>query len=128
MISQDATSCCQTVVHASVSPLLDGISGQYLERCKLAKCNEQVNDATSTRYLWNISMLLTGCTNGGRVISSFAYHANYYANEEDSDRHDTMTSREYLLQAKQKPMTSPDRLEIDRNVRVRKKVHLVKQL
>ena len=107
VFSQPPEVCCRNLVHAAISPQLADVTGKYFESCKVQKQNSQAHDESSTRFLWNLSMLLTGCTQNGDVIRTVTQP------ELSDNQQFDLSIRDYMMQTL-KPVTSPLKLEIDR--------------
>ena len=107
VLTQPPEVCCQNIVHAAVSPKLSGVTGKYFESCKPETQNSQVKDAASRRFLWNLSMLLTGCTENGDVIKCETQP------QICDNQHFDLNVRDYMMQ-RLVPVQSPDVMEIDR--------------
>ena len=94
--SQSADSAAQNIVHAAISPSLDGISGKYLERCKFAIEHPVCESSEMASKLWDASMLLTGCTLNGKVVTELRIE------NENENKFENIGTMEYLLGARKK--------------------------
>lgn len=50
----------RTTIHLATSPDVDNVSGQYFDKCHVAKASTEAMDPASARRLWELSEQLTG--------------------------------------------------------------------
>ncbi|HSW48122.1 MAG TPA: SDR family oxidoreductase [Candidatus Saccharimonadales bacterium] len=53
----------QTSIYLASSPEVEGISGEYFEKCKVAKTVGQANDPDAEKKLWDVSLKLAKIAN-----------------------------------------------------------------
>jgi retinol dehydrogenase 12 len=58
----DVAEGARTSVFLAASPAVEGVSGEYFARCRIAPCSRAARDAERARFLWQLSAWLTGLT------------------------------------------------------------------
>lgn len=62
LLSSSVEKGAQTPVYLATSPEVQGVSGQYFEKCKPAKTSSGANNEATNKRFWELSMKLAGLT------------------------------------------------------------------
>ena len=98
----------QNVIYAAVSERLDGVSGRYLDKCSYGLESSLAQDATLASKLWEVSLLMTGCLDGGKIVE-ISPKFQYLDDDELWER--KLERIEIDKNGKEPPILAPDALE-----------------